>query len=86
MARFHIAAALGAATFALLVTLQLISRFGFPTLDFMHLTCGSSTVGSTSNQYPLNSPYDLGEKYTKDGTLYMVGVGKADITGYDFRV
>ena len=82
MARFHIAAALGAATVVLLITLQLISHFGLPALDFTHLAKEAFTLGSTTNQYPLNSPYDGGEKYTHDGTLYMVGVGKADITGY----
>ena len=82
MARFHIAAALGAATMVLLITLQLISHFGLPALDFINLTKDAFTLGSTANQYLFKSPYNAGEKYADDGTLYMVGVGKADITGY----
>lgn len=82
MARFHIAAALGAATLAILVTLQLISHFGLPELDFMHLANDAFTKGSTTNQYPINSPYDVVEELADDGTLYLLGVGKADITGY----
>ncbi len=82
MARFHIAAALGAATLAILVTLQLISHFGLPALDFMHLTKDASIIGSAPNQSPVNPPYDVGENSVDEGTLYMVGVGKADITGY----
>ena len=81
MARFHIAAALGAATLALLVTIQLISHFGLPALDFMHLTKDSSALGSASNQYIINSPFHVEEEVANDGTLYTVGVGKADITG-----
>ena len=86
MARFHIAAALGAATMALLVTFQLISHFGLPALDFMHLTNDAYTIGSAPEQYPNNSPYHVEEESADDGSLYKVGVGKADITGYGSRV
>ena len=86
MARFHIAAALGAATLAILVTLQLISHFGLPALDFRRLTNDAFTLGSTPNQYPFQSPYDLGDAVADDETLYLIGVGKADITGYGSRV
>lgn len=81
MARFHIAAALGAATLALLVTFQLISHFGLPALDFMHFTNDASSFGSAPNQFPINSPDYVDEEAADDGTLYKVGVGKADITG-----
>ena len=86
MARFHIAAALGAATLAILVILHLISRFGLPALDFMHLTNDASTIGSPTNQYPINPPYNKGSEVANDETLYLLGVGKADITGYSSRV
>ena len=85
MARSHIVAALGAAILALLVTIQLISHFGLPALDFMHLTYDASTLWSTPNQYALNSRDDVGEEVDKDATLYLLGVGKADITGYGSR-
>ena len=52
----------------------------------MHLTNDASIIGSAHNQYPINSPYDVGEKAADDGTLYSIGVGKADITGYGSRV
>lgn len=81
MARFHIAAALGAATLALLVTFQLISHFGLPMFDFMYLTNDASAIGSVPNQYTINSPFHVEEEVANDGTLYRVGVGKADITG-----
>ena len=85
MARFHIAAALGAAILAIFVTLQLISHFGLPALDFLHLTHDASTLWSTLNQYPINSPYDVGEEVADETNLYLLGVGKADITGYGSR-
>ena len=85
MARFHIAAALGAAILAILVTHQLISHFGLPALDFMHLTYDASPLWSTPNQYPMTSPSDVGKEVADDETLYLLGVGKADITGYDPR-
>ena len=86
MARFHIAAALAAATVALLVTYQLIFHFGLPALDFMHLTNDDSAIGSAPNQYTITSPYYVEEEVADDGTLYKVGVGKADITGYGSAV
>lgn len=86
MARFHIAAALGAATLAILVILHLISYFGLPALDFMHLTNDASTIGSPANQYSINPPYNEGPGVANDETLYLLGVGKADITGYSSRV
>lgn len=87
MARFHITAALGAATLVVLVTFQLISHFGLPALDFLHVTNDGSAIRYAPNQYPINSPYDAGEQeIADDGTLYKVGVGKADITGYGARV
>lgn len=52
----------------------------------MHLTNDAFTIGSTPNQYPINSPYDVVEELADDGTLYLLGVGKADITGYGSRI
>lgn len=86
MAPFHIAAAMGAATLALLVTFQLISHFGLPVLDYMHLRNVASPVWFARDQFPINSPYHLGKAVIDDGTLYNVGVGKADITGYGSQV
>jgi len=83
MARGHIAVALGAACFALLVVLQLVSTFGFPQVDFLNLYYVPVHTGS-SNQIPIDA--ELPSDYvSKNGSLYLLGVGKADITGYAIR-
>ena len=82
MARFHIAAALGAAIFALLVLFQLISNFGLPELTFLNL----HPKGEYRRPSPLQIPIDLAvpgqENGKEDESLYLLGVGKGDITGY----
>jgi hypothetical protein len=83
MARNHILIALGTACFALLVIFQLASTFGFPQISFLNLHSVSFGTGS-SNQIPIGTelpelPNDLA---SQNGSLYMLGVGKADITGY----
>jgi len=80
MARGHVAIALGAACFALLVVFQLISTFGFPQVGFLNLHYIPVYSGS-SNQIPID--VELPSDYvSKNGSLYLLGVGKADITGY----
>lgn len=84
MARYHIAAALAGATFSLLVILQLVSTFGLPQLDFLRMRYGATTRNSFSHQIPIKSGApDL--KALDDDGLYLLGVGKADITGYVSR-
>ena len=84
MARCHIAAALAGAAFSLLVFLQLASAFGLPQLDFLRLRYGGTARNSPFSQVPINptvpGPHVLGHE-----TLYLLGVGKADITGYANR-
>ena len=82
MAYSHYATALGTALLALFVTFQLISHFGLPALDLLHLANDAYPLGNAPNQQPFKSPYDEEEEVANDGTLYKVGVGKADITGY----
>lgn len=82
MACSHYAAALGTAILALFVTFQLISHFGLPALDLLHSANDAYPLGSVSTQHPVNSPYDEEEEVANDGTVYKLGVGKADITGY----
>ena len=82
MACSQYATALGTAILALFVTFQLISQFGLPALDFLHLANDAYPLGSASNQHPVNSPYGEEKEVANDGTVYQVGVGKADITGY----
>ena len=80
MARFHIAAALGTATLALLIFLQVASNFGLPELHYLNSKYHdpSSATAFAPHQFPINpSQAPFG-----DGAQYLLGAGKADITGY----
>ncbi|KAL9630810.1 MAG: hypothetical protein Q9164_006227, partial [Protoblastenia rupestris] len=80
MARVHIATSLAAATLTLLLTLHLISTFGLPSVDFLRLRQYGYTGKSYAYQHPIKAAEELGD----DGPLrtrYLLGVGKADITG-----
>lgn len=79
MARLHIAAALVTATLALLIIFQLLSNFGLPTLEFLRLRRNGEWYTSVFSQHPLNAP--TAPTYSDDGASYLLGVGKADITG-----
>jgi len=84
MARSHIAVALGAAVFALLVILQLTSTLRIPELDFWHWTVQEQ--GNGIPQMHLFNEKDAAEDaatnaVTAEGSQYLLGVGKADITG-----
>lgn len=81
MARLHLVVAMVTATALLFVTFQLISSFGLPRLDYLHLRHvfeGSNDV--PSHQIPISSP-PLDQESFKDASRYLLGVGKADITG-----
>ena len=80
MARFQVAAALATATFALLLILQLISSFGLPRLDFLDLRYNQYATHRTPYQTPIQSPGN-GPSVGANGDQYLLGVGKADITG-----
>ena len=80
MARSHIAVALGAATFVLLVIFQLASTLRIPELDFWHWTVQEQ--GNGIPQTHLFSEKDAAvNAVTAEGSQYLLGVGKADITG-----
>ena len=77
MARFNIAATLGAAAFAILLIVQLVLRLDSPQLSFFKPLKGpksSPWQNSTHEVPPLVA--DASEQ-----TEYLLGVGKADITG-----
>ena len=81
MARSHVAVAIAAACFALVLVVQLISTFGFPHISFLNLY---HTNPNTRTVFPFQIPINdkFFEDYVaKDGSLYLLGVGKADITG-----
>lgn len=79
MARFHIAAALAAASVTLLLIFHLLASFGLPQLDFLNLHYDPRQWMTATNQVPISSE---GSKSGNGGDLYLLGVGKADITGY----
>lgn len=81
MARSHIAVALAATAFALLTIFSLLLHFGFPSLQYYHWTFDSVSNYRVHRQIPLN-PLNSGPVKSGDGTQYLLGVGKADITGY----
>ena len=83
MARSRIATALVTATAALFITFYLLTTLGLPELDFLHLRyeAGGSGSGFRSQQTPLNPP-SVAESPQDGPSQYMLGVGKADITGY----
>ena len=76
MCRSQITAAVAAAALALIVIFQLITTCGVPQVDFWHLRYDSGSRRIASHQKPLGSEGPDG------GRKYMLGVGKADITGY----
>jgi neutral ceramidase len=79
MARSHIAVALGAALVASLIISQLVINLGFPKVDFWHWRLDQSY--NAAPQTFFNSEKQSGE-LADDPSSYLLGVGKADITGY----
>ena len=81
MARSPTAVALVAATGALFVIFQFLQHFGFPKLQYYHWTYDSFSRNLGSNQVPIMSP-NTELNVSDNGARYLLGVGKADITGY----
>jgi len=81
MARVHIAAALATATLVLLLMFQLLSTFGWPKLELLGLRYDDSSTGPAPDQFSINPPNPEPEVTAKHGAKYLLGVGKADITG-----
>ncbi|KAL2045226.1 hypothetical protein N7G274_002309 [Stereocaulon virgatum] len=80
MARVHIAAALVTATLSLLIIFQLLSQYGWPELNFLGLQWSRQSTASALNQWPFN-PTGYEPASSEDGNQWLLGVGKADITG-----
>ncbi|KAL6705031.1 hypothetical protein ACN47E_007434 [Coniothyrium glycines] len=80
MARSHMAVALAAALVAALIISQLVIDLGFPTPALWHSRLDQSHGGP-----PHHHMHFLGEKQGAEAvdepSSYLVGVGKADITG-----
>jgi neutral ceramidase len=79
MARSHIAVALGAALVASLIIAQLVINLGFPSAEFWHWRLDQNYNAAQQTQF-------ISEKQSgapaDDPSSYLVGVGKADITGF----
>lgn len=82
MARFHIAAAMATAMVALLTTFYLIATLGLPELGFLHLKYGHGQSSLLSSQQMPIGPLPEAEALSDPHTRYLLGIGKADITGY----
>ncbi|KAL8852247.1 MAG: hypothetical protein Q9221_002849 [Calogaya cf. arnoldii] len=81
MARSHLAAALAVACLGILVTLHLISQFGLPNVGFFHFQQSSPEATASPNQIVF-APAAVRPVETKDDeSVYLLGAGKADITG-----
>jgi len=79
MARSHIAVALGAALVASLIVGQLVINLGFPQVDFWHWRLDQQQYDHTQTHFFNGKQAD---EAVDDPSQYLIGVGKADITGY----
>ena len=79
MARSHIAVALGAALVASLIIGHLVVNLGFPSVDFWHWRLDQSYGGAQQTHF-LGGKKQSGD-LVDDPSSYLIGVGKADITG-----
>lgn len=78
MARSHIAVALGASLLAALIVGQLVATLGFPHVHLWH--------GRLDQSYGAYEHTNLfrpkqADDAVDDPSQYLIGVGKADITG-----
>lgn len=80
MARSHVAAALAIASLGLLITFHLISQFGLPDVGFFRFSYDSDDITTTPGQIPLLPPTSQSAVFNHE-PVYLLGVGKADITG-----
>lgn len=78
MARSHIAVACGAALVALLIVGQLVVNLGLPNYDFWHRRLDQPGYVAPQDLF-FTTKQDGGR--VADAAQYLVGVGKADITG-----
>ncbi|CAE7179605.1 Neutral ceramidase [Pyrenophora teres f. teres] len=78
MARSHIAVAFGAALVAILIFGQLVINLGFPVVDSWHARLDQSYNGAQQDHFVSEKQ---GGGAGSDPSSYLVGVGKADITG-----
>lgn len=78
MARSHIVVAFAASFAVLLIVSQLVINLGFPHVDFWHWRL-DRTYQDHAQTHLFNGK-QAGEN-PNDPAQYLIGVGKADITG-----
>jgi neutral ceramidase len=79
MARSHFVVALGTALFTALLVSQLVINLGFPQVDFWHWRLDQQEHHDIPQTHVFSEKQDNG---TADApSQYLVGAGKADITG-----
>lgn len=83
MARSPVAVALVITTLALLIIFQLLSYHEFPRVRYYHWTFDPISKFRVRQQIFI-PPSNSGPAISEDGTQYLLGVGKADITGYRY--
>ncbi|KKY13399.1 putative neutral alkaline nonlysosomal ceramidase [Diplodia seriata] len=81
MARSHITFALIAATLSLFFVFELVSVFGVPTVDYWHWKQPGTLRGGEDAQTHILELKEAAEAAAAGGDEYLIGVGKADITG-----
>lgn len=78
MARSHVLVALGTALLSLFILGQLVINLGFPQIDFWHWRLDH-------HDYGFQQTHGFGGKQSgdveQDPSQYLIGVGRADITG-----
>lgn len=80
MARSHIAVALGAALVASLIIGQLMLNLRVPSINSWHQ--GLKETYNEAQQFHFQGGKKQSGEQADDPSSYLVGVGKADITGY----
>lgn len=78
MARSHVAVAIGASLLAALIVSQLVATLGFPNVDFWH---GRLDQHDKAHEHTQLFRPKQADDAADDPSQYLVGVGKADITG-----
>lgn len=81
MARSYLAAALAVSTLATVVVFHLTTSFGLPQSTFLNPKYDGLGTENVPGQIPFNAEINP-TAFSEDGTKYLLGVGKADITGY----
>lgn len=81
MGGLRVITALVSALFTVLLILQLLSAFDFSRSSFLHSKNEDDFIFPISHE-TLDNPLAVSPTASDDKSQYLLGVGKADITGY----